>query len=121
MGPNINLLSLFYTKFANFLYISFVPNLIPINLPLTPWNIISAWQCLNWAILEKKPHRGKGRLRTYFFETPFGISQFFLLYPWEFHKFLLDSLEISSPKSKTSENSTLFFLGQAWKFHFVFH
>ena len=31
------------------------------------------------------------------------------------------SLENSKAKKKTPGNSTLFFLGHPWKFHFVFH
>ena len=62
-----------------------------------------------------------------------GISHFFTLLlekisgnkiklnPWIFHKIVLDSLEIPRPKTKIPGNSTLFFLGYPWKFHFVFN
>ena len=35
------------------------------------------------------------------------------LNPWIFHEIVLDPLEISRPKTKTPETSTLFFLGHA--------
>ena len=83
----------------------------------------------------KNPNRwgGRGRLRIYFFEPPLppGILYFFTLpleipnktklNPWIFHKIVLDSLAIPTPKAKTPGNSTLFFLGHPWKFHFVFN
>ena len=34
---------------------------------------------------------------------------------------MLDPLEIPRSKTKTLGNSTLFFLGHPWKFHFVFN
>ena len=74
----------------------------------------------------------QGGLRTYFFENPpAGIFHFFTLpleiphktklHPWKIHKIVLDPLEIPRPKIKTPGNSTLFFLGHPWKFHFVFN
>ena len=61
-----------------------------------------------------------GGLRTYFIETPPGIFHFFILpmeipektklTPWKFHKFLLDPLEISRPKTKTLEIRLYVFL-----------
>ena len=41
--------------------------------------------------------------------------------PWKFNKFVLGPMEIPRPKTKTPGNSTLFFLGHPWKFHFVFY
>ena len=86
--------------------------------------------CLfEWAIPEKSKQEG---LRIYFFENLPGI--YFLLYPWKFQAkhsstpgipqnsgLCLEPLEISRPKTKTPGNSTLFFLGHPWKFHFVFN
>ena len=82
---------------------------------------------LEWAIPEKsQTERGGGG-----FENPPGIFHFFTLpqeipdkkklNPWIFHKIVLDPLEIPRPKTKTPGNSTLFFLGHPWKFHFVFN
>ena len=61
-----------------------------------------------------------GGLRTYFIEKPPGIFHFFILpmeipdktklTPWKFHKFLLDPLEISRPKTKTLEIRLYVFL-----------
>ena len=83
---------------------------------------------LSWAIPEKIQ---TGGLRIYSFETPSGISNFLTLHleipdktklnPWIFHKIVLDPLDIPKPKTKTPGNSTLFFLGHAWKFHFLFN
>ena len=43
------------------------------------------------------------------------------LHPWKFYKIVLDPLKISRPKTKSPENSTLFFFGHPWKFQFVFN
>ena len=40
-------------------------------------------------------------------------------HPWKFHKFLLDTLEVPRPRTKTPGSSTLFFFGHPWKFHFI--
>ena len=40
---------------------------------------------------------------------------------WIFHKIVLEPLEVPRSKSKTPGNSTLYFLGYPWKFHFVFN
>ena len=82
------------------------------------------------AISRKNPNRGEV-LKIHFFEKPPGIFYFFTLTleipektklnPWIFHKIVLDPLEIPRPKTKTPGNSTLFFLGHPWKFHFVFN
>ena len=45
----------------------------------------------------------------------------YLLLTYLFHKIVLDPLEIPRPKTKTPGDSTLFFLGHLWKFHFVFN
>ena len=83
---------------------------------------------IKWAIPEKIQIGG---LRIYFYENPPVIFHFLLypveipdktkLNPWIFHETVWDSLEISRPKRKTPRNSTLFFLGHPWKFHFVFN
>ena len=83
---------------------------------------------LSWAIPEKIQ---TGGLRIYSFENPSGISNFLTLHleipdktklnPWIFHKIVLDPLDILKPKTKTPGNSTLFFLGHPWKFHFLFN
>ena len=39
--------------------------------------------------------------------------------PWIFHKIVFDHLELPRPKTKTSRNSTLFFLGHPSKFSFA--
>ena len=86
----------------------------------------------HWAIPGKIQTRG---LRIHFFEpplplAPWNFSFFYFttqipdktrLKPWIFHKIVLDPLEIPRPKIKTPGNSTLFFLGHPWKFHFVFN
>ena len=75
----------------------------------------------------------QGGLRIYFFENPPGVLHFFtVLYqtgnsrqneaqqlnPCE----ISGTLEIPGPKTKTPPgNSTLFFLGHPWKFHFLFN
>ena len=41
--------------------------------------------------------------------------------PWIFHKIVFDHLELPRPKTKTSRNSTLFFLGHPSKFSFAFN
>ena len=80
----------------------------------------------------KNPNRwGRGGVEDILFSTPPGILHFFTLpleipnktklNPWIFHKIVLDSLAIPTPKTKTPGNSTLFFLGHPWKFHFVFN
>ena len=84
---------------------------------------------IQWAIPEKIQTRGE--LRIYFFENYPGIFHFFTLpleipdktklSPWIFHKIVLEPLEIPRPKTKTPGNSTLFFLGHPWKFHFIFN
>ena len=67
----------------------------------------------------------------YFCENPAGIFHFFTLpqdipdktklNPWIFHKIVLHPLKIARLKTKTHGNSTLFFLGHPWKFHFAFN
>ena len=67
----------------------------------------------NWAIPEKKQTNRVG-LRTYFFEKFFTLSWKFQTEGssnWKFRKIVLDLLEIPRTKTKTPENSTLFFLG----------
>ena len=70
-----------------------------------------------------------GVLRIYFSEEP---PEVFFILPleipdktkfshWILHQIVLDSLEIPRPKTNTPGNSTLFFLGHSWKFHFVFN
>ena len=72
-----------------------------------------------------------GGLMIYFYENPPGIFHFFTL-PMEIpdktklnpsilHKLVLNHLEIPRPKTKSSGNSTLFFINHPWKFHFVFN
>ena len=55
----------------------------------------------------------------HFFTLPLEISEKTKLHPWKFHKIVLHPLEIPRPKTKTTGNSSLFFLGHPWKFHFV--
>ena len=74
----------------------------------------------------------QGGLRIYFFENPPGVHFFTVIYhtgnsrqneaeqlnPCE----ISWTLEIPGPKTKTPPgNSTLFFLGHPWKFHFLFN
>ena len=75
----------------------------------------------------------QGGLRINFFEPPPPLNfSFFSFLPLEipgktklnpliFHRIVLDPLEIPRPKTKTPGNSTLFFHGYPWKFHFVFN
>ena len=73
---------------------------------------------MKWAIPEKIQ---TGGFEIYFFENPLGIFHFLTLpleIPdktklnlWIFHKILLEPLEITRPKIKTSGIYTLFFLG----------
>ena len=67
-----------------------------------------AWY-VHWASPEKK--------------QPFNLPWEFYprLHHWKFHKIVLDPLVVPRPKTKTPGNSTLFFLGDPWKFHFVFN
>ena len=77
----------------------------------------------------KKTKQGGGWLETYIFELPLEFFIFFTLpleisekiklHPWKFHKIVLHLLEIPRPKTKTTGNSSLFFLGHPWKFYFV--
>ena len=88
---------------------------------------------MNWAIPENIQTGGRGwvGLRIYFLENPPGIFHFLTLpleipdktklNPRIFHKIVLDPVELPRPKTKTPANSTLFFLGQPWKFHFIFN
>ena len=55
----------------------------------------------------------------HFFTLPLEISEKTKLHPWKFHKIVWHPLEIPRPKTKTTGNSSLFFLGHPWKFHFV--
>ena len=58
----------------------------------------------------------------HFLNLPLEIPDKPKLKPWIFHKFVLDPLEVPRrPKTKTPRNSTLFFLGNSWKFVFVFN
>ena len=60
-------------------------------------------------------------LEKNFFSLPLEIPDRTKLSPWIFHKIVLDPSEIPRPKTKIPGNSTLFFLGHTWKFHFVFN
>ena len=82
------------------------------------------WRGMGWG--------GGGRwLRTYFFETPWNFYSFTLpldipretkLDPWNFHNTNFCQIPWKFQDQKqTPGNSTLFFLGHAWKFHFIFN
>ena len=58
-------------------------------------------------------------LKYFIFTFPLEIPDKTKLHPWQFHKTVLDSLKIPRSKTKTPRNSTLFFLGHRWKFHFA--
>ena len=70
-----------------------------------------------WAegILFSKPHM------EYFVFLHLESPDKTKLHPWKFYKIVLDPLKIPRPKTKSPENSTLFFIGQPLKFHFIFH
>ena len=55
------------------------------------------------------------------FTLPLEIPDKTKLHPWKFCKIVLHHWEIPRPKTKTPGNSTWFFLGHPWKFHFVFN
>ena len=57
-------------------------------------------------------------LKYFIFTFPLEIPDKTKLHPWQFHKIVLDPLEIPRLKTKTPRNST-FFLGHRWKFHFA--
>ena len=92
------------------------------SFALIPWTVTSALKwCLNWAIPEKK-HTSMGRgvediilwkiPWNYLFALKLEIPGKANLQPWKFHKFLLDSLEVSRPKTKTSGKFHILF---SWK------
>ena len=71
--------------------------------------------CALWCLICSLGHSRK--------KTTFNLPWEFYpkLHHWKFHKIVLDPLVVPRPKTKTPGNSTLFFLGDPWKFHFVFN
>ena len=70
-----------------------------------------------WAIPEKIE---TGELRIYFFETP-GTFHFFYFTSGNSRQNKAQPLDIPQNCVRSLGNSTLFFLGHPWKFHFIFN
>ena len=93
-------------------------------------DLISAHVWVSFIIRLFQKKNQIGEVKDILFWNPTGIFQFFTLLPkildktkllpWKFHKIVLNPLGIPRPKTKTPGNSTLFFLGNPWKFYFVF-
>ena len=95
------------------------------------WCTILLILVCHMGLFQKISKQEGGGVEDILFWNPPGIFHFFTwplkfpdktkLNPWIFHKIVLDPLEILRPKTKTPGNSTLFFLGQPWTFHFIFN
>ena len=84
-------------------------------------------QTLNVLGYFRKKNRGVGDILfwkppvEYFIFLPLELPGKTKLHSWKFYKIVLDSLKIPRPKTKSTGNSTQFFLGRPWKFQFVFN
>ena len=84
-------------------------------------------QTLNMLGYFRKKNSGVGDILfwkppvEYFIFLPLELPGKTKLHSWKFYKIVLGSLKIPRPKTKSTGNSTQFFLGRPWKFQFVFN
>ena len=133
--------SVHYTSYVYNLYTKFIQNVYTNNCMqngsliskyFDQYFLCTSYLVNHWTLPEKQTNRRGGQVEEIHFWCPLEFFIFFTLtLPLEipdktkhstpgYYKIMLDPLEIPRPKTETPRNSTLFFLGHLWKFHFVF-